>query len=58
VPSALPLARISPCCKEILILARNLQGNEFSTRKWQGKILKLKELQGFLKPLKPVKINL
>ena len=26
--SVLPLARIFPCSKEILVLARNLQGNE------------------------------
>jgi hypothetical protein len=44
----LPLARIFPCSKEILVLARNLQGNEFYkemsfTRKWQVKILKLKD---------------
>jgi hypothetical protein len=47
--SVLPLARIFPCSKEILVLARNLQGNEMHkemkcTRKWQGKIEKLKEI--------------
>jgi hypothetical protein len=41
--AVLPLARIFPCSKEILVHARNLQGNE-CTRKWQGKIQKLKEI--------------
>jgi hypothetical protein len=36
----LPLARIFPCSKEILVLARNLQGNGFHNEK----ILKLREI--------------
>jgi uncharacterized protein with ACT and thioredoxin-like domain len=39
----LPLTRIFLYSKEILVLARNLQGNKI-TRKWQGKIQKLKEI--------------
>jgi hypothetical protein len=40
----LPLARIFPCSKEILVLARGICKEMSFTRKWQGKIQKLKEI--------------
>jgi hypothetical protein len=39
----LPLTRIFPCSKEILVLARNLQGNKIY-KEMEGKIQKLKEI--------------
>jgi hypothetical protein len=43
----LPLTRIFPYSKEILVLARNLQGNKIY-KEMARKNTKLKELQGFL----------
>jgi hypothetical protein len=40
--SVLPLTRIFPCSKEILVLARNLQGNKIY-KEMARKIQKLKD---------------
>jgi hypothetical protein len=52
----LPLTRIFPCSKEILVLVRNLQGNK--NTKIKGNCKDFCNLYQLVTSLKPVKINL